>query len=171
MDLQKSCDEFEAARRLVDVLKHLQPDEQARAMRWAQEKLIDGAAIVPLSVASSGTARGGHELTAALKDPAFRRNHAAVDKLLYLLGAAQKLKPDAFEKILPVQGRRRCYIGKSEQEIEESGMSTQPRQIPGTTYWVMTNSPTGSKQELLGTVLQLLAFSQSAVKEAAAAID
>jgi hypothetical protein len=49
------------------------------------------------------------------------------------------------------------YFGKSREEIERSGTSTQPRNIPGSPYWVMTNSPTHQKKQMLRDALKLLA--------------
>jgi negative modulator of initiation of replication len=173
MNAPQPRDEFDAARIVVDVLRVLQPDEQARAIRYAQEKLavigssalpIDGIGAVRSASTPSNNAKTGHELMPALSDPEFAQQHAVVDKMLYILSAAYKLKPDAFEKVLLIQGRGRRYFAKSEMEIKNSGKSTQPRNITGTEYWVMTNSPTPQKQELLGRVLRLLGFSQSAVK-------
>jgi negative modulator of initiation of replication len=173
---QPPRDEFDAARIVVDVLRTLQPDEQARAIRWAQEKLgvivsaADGGGIRSVS-AVDNAAKTRHELSLALNDPAFVQLHSAVDKMLHVFSAAYALKPDVFEKILLIQGRGRRYFAKSSMEIMKSGKSTQPRNIPGTEYWVMTNSPTPQKQDLLERVLRLLGFSQNAVKDAIAAIS
>jgi negative modulator of initiation of replication len=175
----RPADEFEAARTVVDVLKSLQPEEQARAIRWAQEKLgVLGASSLTADspVARTSTWSGdaetrSNELTATLKDPAFRRHHAAVDKMLHLLSAASKLKPDTFDKILLIQGRGRRYFARSEEEIASSGKSTQPRKIPNTDYWVMTNSPTPQKREMLERALDLMGFSSEAVKAAVATIE
>jgi len=172
-------DEFEAARVLVDVLKALPQDEQARAIRWAQEKLGGiGPLPSPMSVMGGTRSASGldgapkttHELTHTLNEPAFVELRSSVDKMLYLLGAASSMKPALFERVLLIQGRGRRYFAKSSMEIERSGKSTQPRRIPKTEYWVMTNSPTSQKQELLGRVLLKLGFSNSAVREAVAAI-
>jgi len=179
MNAPQPNDEFDAARIVVDVLKSLRPDEQARAIRWAQEKLgVIGSSSLAAddtgtqrSVSSAdNAAKTRHELTGALNDPAFGQQHAAVDKMLYLLGVAYGIKPDAFEKVLLIQGRGRRYFAKSSMDIMKSGKSTQPRKIPGTEYWIMTNSPTPQKRNQLGRVLQLLGFSQNAVKDAVAAI-
>lgn len=178
MNLPRPPDEFDAARLVVDVLKPLQPDERIRAIRWAQEKLgvlSPAATDAPdhsqaPTISAGNETKAKHELTAALNDPAFLQNHAAVDKMLHLLSAAQKLKPDAFEKILVVQGRNRRYFAKSSKEISDSGKSTQPRNIPGTNYWAMTNSPTPQKAEMLGYALRAMGFSPNAVKDAVATI-
>jgi negative regulator of replication initiation len=118
---QPPHDEFDAARIVVDVLRNLQPDEQARAIRWAQEKLgvigssslaADDTGAHRSASSADNAAKTGHELTLALNDPTFLQLHAAVDKMLYLLGAAHRLEPDAFEKVLLIQGRGRRYFAK-----------------------------------------------------------
>jgi negative modulator of initiation of replication len=176
---QPPHDEFDAARIVVEVLKALPADEQARAIRWAQEKLgVIGSMSSPTDKESEvgsvpvldSTSKRTHELTLALSDPTFLELRANVDKMLYVLGAAHALKPGLFEKVLLIQGRERRYFAKNSAEIERSGNSTQPRKIPNTEYWVMTNSPTPQKQDLLGRALRKLGFSENAVRDAVAAI-
>jgi negative regulator of replication initiation len=173
-------DEFDAARIVVDVLRSLQPDEQARAIRWAQEKLEVIASSSPsvtdggvgLVGTTTGSTSVGHELTAALNDPEFLRLRSAVDKMLHLLGVAYRLRRETFERVvLPIRGRRRRYFAKSEAEVANSGNSTQPRNIPGTEIWVMTNSPTPQKRDMLEEALRLLGFSGDAIRDAVAAIE
>lgn len=171
-------DEFDAARIVVDVLRAFRPEAQARVIRWAQEKLggisspapgaDDTVGMRPL--AAEVTNAGDHELALALDDPALTQRHSTVDRMLYVLSVAHRLKPDVFEKILLIQGRGRRYFAKSAAEILRSGKSTQPRNIPGTEYWVMTNSQTSQKQEVLERALRLLGFSRGVVKAAVAAI-
>ena len=111
-----------------------------------------------------------HELSDALGDPAFRVHWAAVDKMLYLLSTANKQRPDKFDRVLKIQGRDRKYFARSKEEIEASGSSTQPRQIPGSPFWVMTNSPTPQKAAMLRDVLRVLDYSKEAVDAAVTAI-
>ncbi len=51
-------DEFDAVRMVVEVLKTLKPDEQARVIRWAQEKLgiISSASLAASPAATSAAA-------------------------------------------------------------------------------------------------------------------
>jgi len=86
------------------------------------------------------------------------------------LGAAYSQKKDEFEVVLAFQGRGRTYFAKSREEIIKSGNSTQPRPIPGSPYWVMTNSPTPQKKSMLREVLEALGYSPEAVKAAVSAI-
>jgi hypothetical protein len=51
----KPADAFDAARMLVEVLKALKPDEQVKALRWAQESL--GMDSSPPALAAAGGAQ------------------------------------------------------------------------------------------------------------------
>jgi negative modulator of initiation of replication len=122
------------------------------------------------SPASPVKGQDAHELSAALRDPKFLMQTAAVDKLLYFLTIAYSQKKSEFERVLEIQGRGRRYFARTREEIEKSGNSTQPRNVPGTPYWVMTNSPTPQKQQMLRDALRLLGYSQAAVEAAVGTI-
>lgn len=112
-----------------------------------------------------------HELALLLAQPMFSSSTTAVARMLRIFREVHAQKRQIFEKVLDIQGRNRAYFAKSEQEILKSGKSTQPREIEGTGYWVMTNSPTQQKQQMVREVLELLEYSQAAVKAAVAVIQ
>jgi negative modulator of initiation of replication len=112
-----------------------------------------------------------HELAEALRDPRFHVNSTVVQKMLHILSVAHEQKKSEFEKVLAIQGRGRKYFALTEAEIEASGNSTQPRKIPGTKYWIMTNTPTLKKKEMLREVLVLLGYSEVAVRAAENTIE
>lgn len=124
---------------------------------------------VPTVPASAKT--NTHELTGAIESPSFRMARGVVGKFLELLSYAYQDKGDDFELVLAVQGRGRVYFAKSKAEIESSGNSTQPKQIPGSPYWVMTNSPTPQKRVMLREVLKALGYSSKAINAAVQAIS
>jgi len=171
----RPLDEFDAARTVVETLKWLPPDAQARAMKYAQERLrVAGSPTPSGDIAGQSRTQAAaprHELTDLLKDPTFVQRRGVVNRMLDILSAAYKLKPALFDKVLSIRGRNRCYFAKSEQAIANSGKSTQPRDIPGTGYWVMTNSPTSQKREMLEQALSLLGFSPEAIMDAVDAIE
>lgn len=107
-----------------------------------------------------------HELAQVLESSKIKRARGVVGRFLEILSAAYAQNKDKFDLVLAIQGRGRIYFAKSKKEIEVSGNSTQPRQIPGTPYWVMTNSPTTQKKEMLSEVLKGLGYSTEAVRAA-----
>lgn len=111
-----------------------------------------------------------HELAVLLADPMFSGSTTAVARMLRIFKETHSQRKQEFERVLAIQGRNRAYFAKSEKEILKSGRSTQPREIDGTGYWVMTNSPTHQKQQMVREVLTALGYSDGAVRAATAAI-
>ncbi|MGH8125032.1 MAG: hypothetical protein ACREPK_04215 [Rhodanobacteraceae bacterium] len=112
-----------------------------------------------------------HELATLLSEPMFTRSTTAVSRMLRIFQEAHKQRPGEFYKVLKISGRNRIYFAKSEREILDSGESTQPREIDGTGYWVMTNSPTQMKRQMVRDVLKTLGFSSAACEAAASMIQ
>ena len=110
-----------------------------------------------------------HELTCVLGS-AKMKVWNTTDKYLLILSEAYKQKPSEFDKILQISGRDRKYFAPSKGEIEGSGTSTQPKQIPASPYWALTNLTTLNKQGLLRQALKLLGYSTAAAKDASEAI-
>ena len=114
----------------------------------------------------------GETQSAALGDSKFPRRGGAVDRFLYLLSVAHSDRPGEFERVLGgVKGRgRRVHFARSAKEIEASGRSTDPKNIPGSKFWVLTNSPTEQKREMLAHALEVLGYSAAAIDDAVRAV-
>jgi negative modulator of initiation of replication len=111
-----------------------------------------------------------HELTDALGHPDFAAQKKAVDKMLYILGAAYVQKRNDFDKLLSIKGPNRKYFAKSQLEIEKSGANPSPRNIPGSPYWVLTKTSTDVKRKLLTEALKALRYSDDAIAAAIATV-
>lgn len=110
------------------------------------------------------------ELMRFLADPSFRYRRTATDKYLRVLGFVYKQDPTGFAKLLEISGRNRKHFGRSREEIENSGISTHPRQIPESEYWAMTNADTRQKSDMLRNALRVLGYSDGDVRAAHDAI-
>lgn len=111
------------------------------------------------------------ELSECINSTAFKARSKAIDKFLYILSFLYDRNPGKFKKVLELSGNCRKYFALSRKELEESGRSVYPRQIPNTTFWVITNNDTPKKKRMLVDVLRLLDYSDAAVKEALVALS
>lgn len=125
----------------------------------------------PGQAAKTVVAEQPHELASLLSQPMFSSSTPAVARMLRIFKEVHAQKKQDFEKVLQIQGRNRAYFAQSEQEILKSGKSTQPREIEGTGFWVMTNSPTQQKQQMVREVLEVLGYSPAALKAAVSVIQ
>jgi negative modulator of initiation of replication len=99
----------------------------------------------------------------ALRDysqsPSFLASRSVVDQFLSLLSFLHNENPDKFGILETMERRRRKYVARSEQELDDSGRSANAKRIPNTNYWVVTNNSTDNKKLLLGQALTLLGYS------------
>ena len=91
--IPQPADEFDAVRIVVEVLKNLKPDEQARVIRWAQEKLGVPAPSQPAALGRPDAPhrQGGSDIAAFIqqKKPANDVQFAAVVAYYYAFEAPE----------------------------------------------------------------------------------
>lgn len=85
---------------------------------------------------------------------------SVVGRFLYLLSVLARVHKKQFNTVLDIKGRNRLYFGSSAAELNESGSSTNPKQIPNTPYWVITNSNTTRKKMMLTETAIKLGYSE-----------
>lgn len=110
-----------------------------------------------------------HELTAALRRAPWLPFE--VDRYVHLLAIVASQRKQRFAAVEQIRGRTRTYFATSAAPIEGSGIATQPRPIPGTQYWVLTNLPNREKERILRNVMTLLDFSEIAMLDARDFLD
>lgn len=101
-----------------------------------------------------------------LADPHYRALDTVVDRFMYFLRWAHERNPETFKRVLTMEGKRRRYFAESAEELHRTGQSVNPKQIPNSPFWVVTNNSTPRKQEILGEVLGRLGDDAATVAEA-----
>jgi negative modulator of initiation of replication len=99
-----------------------------------------------------------------VQSPGFLAARNVAEQLLSLLSFLHRENPDKFAVLESMEGRRRKYISTSERELEESGRSVNPKRIPNTNYWVVTNNSTDNKKLLVRQALILLGYSEETIR-------
>ncbi|MCY2955102.1 MAG: AIPR family protein [Planctomycetota bacterium] len=103
-----------------------------------------------------------------VRDPHFTLARNETDRFLAVLSWACCKHPDRFARVCDeVRGRHRIYFASNPDQIERSGTSTNPKQIPSTPYWVLTNRSTQDKNDILTRVLcDVLGYDRTQVRSA-----
>lgn len=91
--------------------------------------------------------------------------HSVVGRFLFILSALARAHKKDFAKVLEIKGRNRLYFGRSEHELQEAGSSTNPKPIPNTDFWVITNSNTTRKKMMLTEVAGTLGYNSTDVEK------
>ena len=77
-----------------------------------------------------------------------------------MLSVLARVHKKQFNKVLDIKGRNRLYFATSAEALSEAGSSTNPKQIPNTSFWVITNSNTTRKKMMLTETAIKLGYSE-----------
>ena len=83
----------------------------------------------------------------------------AVNRFMLVLSTLYSLDHNAFaEATESLHGRTRVYFAADEQTLLKNGNQTKPKHVPGTPYWVITNTNTGRKCSMVEHIMQSMQF-------------
>lgn len=87
-----------------------------------------------------------------------------VDRFLAMLALLHTHHSGSFSRVLSLSGRNRTYFATSKEALLATGSSTNPKQVPDSEYWVITNNNTVKKVTLVKEVAHLLAYDESQIE-------
>ena len=83
----------------------------------------------------------------------------AVNRFMLVLTTLYTLDSKAFaEATESLHGRTRVYFAEDERTLQKNGNQTKPKQVPGTPWWVITNTNTGRKCSMIEHIMQSMQF-------------
>jgi len=100
-----------------------------------------------------------------LSDKVLKTDMSKVERFLLILSALHGAHSNQFSKILEIKGKGRLYFAQNKQALLSSGSSTNPKQIPGSNYWVVTNNNTAKKKSMLSEVAKNLGYSDNNISK------
>ncbi len=127
---------------------------------YTEEKPVVEAPVFNPVATPEPTEVSGSVVDVLEADEEFKSLNSTTKRFLYILGTLYQRHQDTFLVCLAVKGKGRLYFATSEQELLKSGSSTRPKPIPGSDYWVITNSNTTRKQLMITEVCQLLGYEE-----------
>jgi len=132
----------------INVVKGGRNDAHATAKALNGESVVNAAGVFTL-----------------LGKQKLAEHKSKVGRFLMILAALNKAHTDTFEKVLEIKGKDRLYFAKSEASLLSTGSSTNPKQIPDSNFWVVTNNNTAKKQAMLQKAAKALGYSESNIKK------
>ena len=83
----------------------------------------------------------------------------AVNRFMLILSTLYALDAQAFGAATEsLHGRTRVYFAGNQQTLVQNGTHTKPQHIPGTPYWVITNTNTERKRSMVEHIMQSMQF-------------
>ncbi len=119
----------------------------------------------PVAQQSAATAvvaensKSGQKVFDILSKQDLQAELSVVGRFLIILSALARAHKQDFAQVLEIKGRNRVYFGRSDTDLLEAGSSTNPKQIPNSEFWVITNSNTTRKKMMLTEAALKLGYS------------
>jgi negative modulator of initiation of replication len=120
---------------------------------------------------TNGSETARNSLSQYLSSQQFRSNRQVVGRFLSILSFAHKADHQRFVVAMQeVKGRSRKYFGSSASELNATGNSVNPKRIPDSDFWVVTNNDTQHKREVIRRILHLLNYQEEEINLACDAL-
>ena len=124
---------------------------------------VNQEVTAPAAVAEKKPANTAKDNVRAMRELLLSDEYAeqrkAVNRFMLILSTLYSLNSSAFaEATESLHGRTRVYFASDEQTLLQSGNQTKPKQVPGTPYWVITNTNTGRKCGMIENIMQSMQF-------------
>ncbi|MCW8345333.1 replication initiation negative regulator SeqA [Vibrio sp. ZSDZ65] len=94
----------------------------------------------------------------------------AIDRFMLVLSTLHRLNPEGFSEATQVKGRKRVYFADNENTLLESGTTTKPKAIPNTPLWVITNTNTSRKRQMVEQVMTVMGLPVDIVEKVTTSI-
>ncbi|EOD79058.1 SeqA protein, negative modulator of initiation of replication [Grimontia indica] len=115
--------------------------------------------VVSKDAGKSDTVDRVKEMRSLLISDEFAAQEKAIGRFMLVLSTLYRIDNQAFAEATALKGRTRVYFADNEQTLLESGKTTKPKHIPETPFWVITNTNTGRKRQMVEQLMTKMNFS------------
>ncbi|PSJ37488.1 replication initiation regulator SeqA [Zobellella taiwanensis] len=137
-----------------DILRRLlKLDTQAQAAR----------AITPPPAAGQG-------ISQMLAANELAEQESAIDRFMHILSVLYRENPAGFAQASDIKGRKRIYFADSEAALLAAGNTTKPKAIEGSPYWVITNTNTGRKRNIIAQLMAAMGYPHGLIERVSQSI-
>ncbi|MBG5921016.1 replication initiation negative regulator SeqA [Providencia stuartii] len=101
-----------------------------------------------------------------LLSDAYAEKGKAIDRFMLILSTLYSLDATIFANATELMhGRTRVYFAGDEQTLLAAGKQSKPRHIPGTPFWVITNTNTNRKRSMVEAIMQEMQFPANVIEK------
>ncbi|UJF20166.1 replication initiation negative regulator SeqA [Vibrio sp. SS-MA-C1-2] len=98
------------------------------------------------------------EIRELLISDKFAAQDKAIGRFMTILSTLYRIDNQGFGSAAALKGRTRLYFADNPDTLLASGKTTKPKSIPSTPYWVITNTNTGRKRQMVEQLMLRMGF-------------
>ena len=90
-----------------------------------------------------------------------QKEEKSINRFMLVLSTLYRDNPDSFTQATEIKGRKRVYFSRDPEALRASGSTTKPKQVPDTPFWVITNTNTSRKQNMVAQLMASMGYDEA----------
>ncbi|MGY3942680.1 replication initiation negative regulator SeqA [Aeromonas tecta] len=129
-----------------------------------------GAPVVAEPVVLAQPVADAMGLQALLDSGALQQEEKSINRFMLVLTTLYRDNPESFTQATEIKGRKRVYFSRDPEALRASGSTTKPKQVPDTPFWVITNTNTSRKQNMVAQLMASMGYDEDLTARVCAAV-
>ena len=130
-------------------------------LRRLLEQPVKAGTTVPVApVAQPQPLADAMGLEALLDSDELQKEEKSINRFMLVLSTLYRDNPDSFTQATEIKGRKRVYFSRDPEALRASGSTTKPKQVPDTPFWVITNTNTSRKQNMVAQLMTSMGYDE-----------
>ncbi|QET77921.1 replication initiation negative regulator SeqA [Aeromonas veronii] len=124
----------------------------------------------PVAVAQPSTVATQQGLQALLDSGELQKEDKSINRFMLVLSTLYRDNPEGFTQATEIKGRKRVYFSQDPEALRASGSTTKPKPVPETPFWVITNTNTSRKQNMVAQLMASMGYGEEVIAQVCGAI-
>ncbi|MFM5591547.1 replication initiation negative regulator SeqA [Aeromonas veronii] len=124
----------------------------------------------PVTVVQPSAVATQQGLQALLDSGELQKEEKSINRFMLVLSTLYRDNPEGFTQATEIKGRKRVYFSQDPEALRASGSTTKPKPVPETPFWVITNTNTSRKQNMVAQLMASMGYGEEVIAQVCGAI-
>ncbi|MGL4916996.1 MAG: replication initiation negative regulator SeqA [Aeromonas allosaccharophila] len=124
----------------------------------------------PVAVVQPSAVATRQGLQALLDSGELQKEEKSINRFMQVLSTLYRDDPVGFTQATEIKGRKRVYFSRDPEALRASGSTTKPKPVPDTPFWVITNTNTSRKQNMVAQLMASMGYDEEVIAQVCGAI-
>ncbi|MGQ4689372.1 replication initiation negative regulator SeqA [Aeromonas veronii] len=139
--------------------------------RLLEQPAHQGVSVAePVAVAQPSAVATRQGLQALLDSGELQQEEKSINRFMLVLSTLYRDDPVGFTQATEIKGRKRVYFSRDPEALRASGSTTKPKPVPETPFWVITNTNTSRKQNMVAQLMSSMGYGDEVIAQVCGAI-
>ncbi|MBM0491797.1 replication initiation negative regulator SeqA [Aeromonas jandaei] len=141
-----------------------------RLLEQPAQGAASAAVAVPAPAAPPRAVAAPQGLQALLDSGELQQEEKSINRFMQVLSTLYRDDPVGFTQATEIKGRKRVYFSRDPEALRASGSTTKPKPVPETPFWVITNTNTSRKQNMVAQLMSSMGYGDEVIAQVCGAI-